>query len=295
MIRYRAVAPLALLLFARLAAASPPAAPEIAAVISSAPGPYQAAHDSFVKALGWEPSTVRLPGRLSAVSAQTRVFVAFGGQAVLQTYPKSSTVIACLAPGLAGRPVHKGAFVFVAMKPAPAKLLSELRRVQPGLKRLAVLSNTNDMASYLTDLKLAGAALGIEILAPRARGPDEIPDALRALLADKADAVWLAPDPSLVTSASFQTIKQFSWDNGIPFYAPTHGLAVAGASAAVSVKPEEAGRLAAELVRRALAGETLPNLVYPERTQLTVNQTAAEKAGLKIRAQALGKDAEVIR
>ena len=293
MIRYRAVAPLALLLFARLASASPPAAPEIAAVISSAPGPYQAAYDSFVKTLGREPPTVRLPGRPSVVSA--RVFVAFGGEAVVQTYPKSSTVIACLAPGLAGRTMHKGAFVFVAMKPAPAKLLSELRRVQPGLKRLAVLSQTNDMASYLADLKLAAAALGIEILAPRARGPDEIPDALRALLADKADAVWLAPDPSLVTSANFQTIKQFSRDNGIPFYAPTHGLAAAGASAAVSVKPEEAGRLAAELVRRALAGETLPNLVYPERTQLTVNQTAAEKAGLRIRAQALGKDAEVIR
>ena len=293
MIRYRAVAPLALLLFARLASASPPAAPEIAAVISSAPGPYQAAYDSFVKTLGREPPTVRLPGRPSVVSA--RVFVAFGGEAVVQTYPKSSTVIACLAPGLAGRTMHKGAFVFVAMKPAPAKLLSELRRVQPGLKRLAVLSQTNDMASYLADLKLAAAALGIEILAPRARGPDEIPDALRALLADKADAVWLAPDPSLVTSANFQTIKQFSRDNGIPFYAPTHGLAAAGASAAVSVKPEEAGRLAAELVRRALAGETLSAHVYPERTQLTVNQTAAEKAGLRIRAQALGKDAEVIR
>lgn len=293
MTRYRAAAPLALLLFARLAAASPPAATEIEAVLSSASGPYPAASDSFVKTLAREVTTVRLPGRLPAASA--RVIVAFGGEAALQAYPKSSTLIACLSPGLAGRLLHSGPFVFIAMKPAPMRLLSELHRVQPGLKRLAVLSHTRDMASYLADLKRAGASLGIEIIAPAARSPDEVPDALRALLAAKADAVWLAPDPSLVTFESFQTIKQFAWDNDVPFYAPTRGLAAAGAAAAVSVSPEEVGRLAAELARRALAGETLPAIVYPARTELTVNLQSAQKAGLRISPEALGKDDEVIK
>ncbi|MDD5302811.1 MAG: hypothetical protein PHS14_06835, partial [Elusimicrobia bacterium] len=71
--------------------------------------------------------------------------------------------------------------------------------------------------------------------------------------------------------------------------------AVTGATAAVSVSAQEEGRLAAALARRALAGETLPELVYPERTELTVNQDSAEKAGLRIIPQALGKDVEVIR
>lgn len=293
MTRSRAVAPLALLLLARLAAASPSAAREVVAVLSSATGPYQAAFDSFVKTLGRETATIRLPGQLPAAPA--RVIVAFGGEAALQTYPKSSTLIACLTPGLVGSVIHKAPFVFIAMKPAPMRLLSELRRVQPGLKRLAVLSHTRDMTSYLADLKRAGAALGVEIIAPTARGPDDVPDALRALLADKADAVWLAPDPSLVTSESFQTIKQFSWDNGIPFYAPTRGLAAAGAAAAVSVSPEEVGRLAAELARRAMAGDTLPEIVYPARTSLTVNLQSARKSGLRIEPEAFDKDDEVIR
>lgn len=294
MTRCRAAASLAFLLFAPLAAAPPSAAQEVVAVLSSAPGPYQAAYDSFVKTLGRESSIIRLPERLSAANARARVFVAFGGEAAAQPYPAGATLIACLSPGLQAGRRHAGPFVFVTMKPAPPKLLSELRRLQPGLKRLAVLSHARDTRSYLADLKRAGAALGVEIIAPSARGPGEVPDALRALLADRADAVWLAPDPALVTPESFQTIKQFSWDNGIPFYAPTRGLAAAGAAAAVSVSPEEEGRLATELARRALAGETLAELVYTERTELTVNLQSARKAGLKIIPEALGKHVEVI-
>lgn len=293
MIRPRAVAPPALLLYAALAAAPSAPAQEVMAVLSSAPGPYQAAFDAFVKALGREASAVRLPARPAASAA--RIVVAFGGEAALQDYPESATLIACLAPGLHSRVRHRGAFVYVALKPAPASLLSGLRRVQPGLKRLGVLSRSRDTDSYLDDLRRAGAPLGIEIVAPRSAGDDGLPGALRALVAAKADAFWLAPDPSLATPENFQAMKQFSWDNALPFYAPTRGLAVSGAAASVSVGVGEEGRMAAELARRALAGEELPGLVYPSKTDITINLRSARNAGLEIRPEALEKDVEVLR
>jgi hypothetical protein len=292
MIRPRAAATPALLLYAALAAAPAAPAQEVLAVLSSAPGPYQGAFDGFVKALGREASSVRLPSRLP--SAAARVVVAFGGEAALQAYPESATLIACLAPGLQGRVRHRGPFVFVTMKPAPARLLSELRRLQPGLRRLGVLSKGRDTASYIDDLRRAGAPLGIEIAAPTPSGDGGVPGALRALLAAKADSFWLAPDPSLATPENFQAMKQFSWDNSLPFYAPTRGLAAAGAAASVSVAAEEEGRLAAELARRVLAGEELPGLVYPAKTEITVNLRSARNAGLDIRREALGKDIEVL-
>ncbi len=292
--RIFAAGPLAALLLAGLIGASPSAAQEVVAVITSAQGPYEAAYASFVKTFGREVTVLRLPGRLPSASTRTRVFVAFGGGAAAQTYPENATLIACLAPGTSPRLRHDGPFVFVTMKPAPKRLLTELRRLQPGLKRLAALSNARDTDSYLADLKRTAAALDIEIIAPRASGANAVPEALRLLLTAKADALWLAPDPSLVTPENFQAIKQFSWDNDIPFYAPTRGLAAAGATAAVSVSAEEEGRLTAELARRALAGETLPELVYQERTTLTVNLESAQKTGLKINPSALGKDVEVI-
>lgn len=289
----RAAAPSALLLLAALAAASPAPAQEVVAVLSSAPGPYQAAFDGFLKALGRAVSPARLPARASAEGA--RVVVAFGGEAAVQPYPDGAILIACMAPGLGARLRHRGQFVFVSMKPAPERLLSELRRLQPALKRLAVLSDGRDTGGYIPDLRRAGAEIGVEIVSPRAAGPNGVPSALRALLAAKADAIWLAPDPSLATPENFQTIKQFSWDNRIPFYAPTRGLAVAGAAAAVSVAAEEEGRLAAGLARRALAGEAMPEIVYPTRTSITVNLESARNAGLAVSADALGKDVEVLR
>lgn len=292
MIFFRAAAPPLLLLLATVAAAAP-AVPEVVAVLSGAPGPYQDAFEGFIKEFGREVPTVRLPEQVSAAGAG--VIVAFGGEASVQPYPDGATVISCLAPGLKTRPRHRGPFVRVTMKPPARRLLAELRRLQPGLKRLAVLSRALDTGGYAAELRRAGAALGILILAPPVSGGGEVPGALRDAFKAGADAVWLAPDPSLVTPETFQTIKRFSWDNNLPFYAPSRGLAVAGAAAAVSVSPAEQGREAAILARRALAGERLPDFVYPEKTELTVNLESAIKAGLDIRPEALGQDVHLIR
>lgn len=293
MIFSRAAALPLLLLLAALAAAPPSAAGEVVAVLSGAPGPYQTALEGFVKEFGGEVPTVRLPDRV--LPAGTRVIVAFGGQAAVERYPEGAVVIVCLAPGLRTRPRHRGPFVHVTMKPPARKLLMELLRLQPGMKRLAVLSHGLDTKGYAAELRRSGAALGVAIIAPSVSGRDEVPAALRAAFKAGANAIWLAPDPLLVTPETFQTIKQFSWDNGLPFYAPSRGLAVAGAAAAVSVSPAEQGRETALLARRALARERLPEFVYPERTEITVNLESALKAGLVIRPEALAKDVEVIR
>lgn len=292
MIRFRAAVLRVLLPLAALGAAPLSPAQEVIAVISPPPGPYEAAHRAFVAEMGRDVPAVRLPGRLRA--ARARVVVAFGGQAAVQSIPETSTLIVCLAPGLAKRLSRSGGLAHIAMRPAPDRLLSELRRVQPGLRRLAVLSDGLDSKAYISGLERAGSGLGIRIIAPRASGRDGVPGALRSLLAEKADAVWLAPDPGLVTPENFQTIAQFSWDNDIPFYAPTRGLAAAGAAGAVSVGPEEAGRTAAELARRALAGEALPELVYPTRTGIVVSLASARKAGLALAPNTLDKDIEVL-
>ncbi|UPT73688.1 MAG: hypothetical protein M0D55_17825 [Elusimicrobiota bacterium] len=176
------------------------------------------------------------------------------------------------------------------MKPDPRALVDRLRSIHPKLKRLAVIGNANDTEAWAAEVRRAG----LEVVVAKPSGADAVPEALRGL-AGKADAIWLCPDPSLVTPQAFQAIKQFSWDHSAPFYAPTAGLAAAGAAAAVSVVPAESGRRAAELVRLALAGEDLPDLVYAAITDLTVNPESAAKAGLVLTPEALNKADKVIR
>ncbi|MFI5361022.1 MAG: ABC transporter substrate binding protein [Elusimicrobiota bacterium] len=268
-------------------------AQEIVAVLSAAPGPYEAAYDSFQKSFGSAVPAFRLPKERIELGPKTRVVVAFGGEAAVQAYPKNVTVIACLAPGLSESSPHAGPFVFVAMKPPAPVLLMQMKRLQPRLKRLTVLWNAAYTGSYLNDLRSAAAAQGIEIDAVRIADPGGVPDALRGL-APKPDALWLAPDPELINPVSFQTIKQFSWDNGIPFYAPTAGLTAAGAAAAVSITPQEIGREDADLSRQALTGKALPDFAVSNTAELTVNPESAAKAGLKLTPEALGPDVRVI-
>lgn len=263
-------------------------------MVGSASGPYQSAFDAFAVEFGRPFTTVRLPQRPPSGGPPPRVVVAFGSEAALLSHPERAVVIVCLAPGLEERAAPPRRMTVLGMKPAPARLLSELRRVQPGLKRLGVLSQGRETAAYLVELRRSGETIGVAIVAVRVPRPEGVPDALRTLLPGKVDGVWLAPEPRLVTPEVFQTILQFSWDNRLQFYAPTRGLAAAGAVAAVSITPEETGRLVAELARRSLDGETLPERVYPERTKLTVNGSSARKAGLEIPPGALGPGDEVL-
>ena len=268
-------------------------AQEVVAVLSSAPGPYQAAFDSFLKDFGQPVTSYHLPQDKPTIGSQTRVVVAFGGEAAQKAYPKRVTVIVCLAPGLSESSPHAGPFVFIAMKPPAPVLLAQIKKLQPQMKRLAVLWNADYTGTYLNELQRVGAAQGIGIDAVRVPDPSGVPDALRNL-SPKPDALWLAPDPGLITPGSFQTIKQFSWDNAIPFYAPTAGLAAAGAAAAIAVSVQEMGHRDAQLARQALSGETLPQIAYSEKTELMVNPESAAKAGLKIAPEALSQADKVL-
>jgi putative ABC transport system substrate-binding protein len=281
---------LAAVLLASLGLAVPSVRAETAvAVLSEAGGAYQAAYGGFVEGFGEAVPTYRLPDHPPLIDAATRVVVAFGSDAAVRRYPEHTLVIVCVAPGMPRAPRRSGRLVFLTMKPPAETLLKKLRDLQPGLSRLAVLWNSEETGSYLRELERAAPALPVRVISMRVGDRADVPDALRAQVG-KIDALWLAPDPALVTPETFRTIKQFSWDNKIPFYAPTAGLVAAGAAASVSVSPRELGRQAAKLARRALAGEVLPAVVFPDNAELTVNAESAGKAGLSVSPETLGKN-----
>lgn len=262
------------------------------AVLSAASGSYQAAFESFEKTFGPLPS-FRLPNERPAAGPDTKVVIAFGGEAASRQYPERATLIVCLAPGLAMPSVHEGPFIFVDMKPPAETLLRKLRTLQPGLKRLAVLWNSEDTRNYLKDLKKSAAGLEMGLTLVQIKDPGDVPDRLRALVG-KVDALWLAPDPGLVTPEAFQTVKQFSWDNAVPFYAPTAGLVAAGAAASVSISARESGRQAAELARKTVSGEASPAIVYPDNVEVSINLGSSAKAGLAISPAMTAEAAKVI-
>ena len=262
------------------------AAQEVVAVLSSELGPYLEAYEGFKEAMGHPVPVVSLSAGEPKVGRKTRIVEAFGSKAALEKYPADAVLIYCMAPGTkleaGGR---KGVTIGISMLPRAREVIAAVRQIQPMLNRLAVFWVLDTTEDYLQQMKAAAAELQIEILDEQLQDADDLPDRLRALMNKKADALWLPPDPLLINAQSFSVIKEFSWANDVPFYAPTAGFVEAGAVASVAVSFKRVGLTVAQVVQQVLSGETMPDGIYPEESETTLNLTAAAQTGLQISAE----------
>ena len=140
----------------------------------------------------------------------------------------------------------------------------------------------------IRELTTAAAALGVTILSERIADPAKLPARLRGLTG-RADAFWLFPDPGLVTPETFAILREYSYAQKTPFFAPTEGLAEKGATASLSASYFDVGRAAARALRARLSGNDVTVLVHPNTLTVTVNLSAARSVGLALTPEALKK------
>lgn len=218
-----------------------------------------------------------------AVPDGARVVVAIGGKAALQSYPDEVMLVYCLAPGvdLEARARARKA-VRVAMVPAADQVLSRLKRLHPALVRLGVFWVSDAQQAYINALGSAGQSANVTVVVARIGGLVDLPEELRRLLRGGINALYLPPDPALISAQSFEIFRAFSQSNNVPLYAPSIGLVEKGAVASVACSFEEVGRTAGQVVHRVLFGDAVPAVVYPERVVFRVSAAAAAATGLKV-------------
>ena len=263
-------------------------AQEIVAVLSSELRPYLEAYQGFEEELGRPVPSVNLNAGRPEIGRNTRVVVAFGSKAAIEDYPGHVVLVYCMAPGAKLDPAERqGAVVAVHMLPRPQLVVSKLKQIQPGLKRLAALWILDTMDDYIEQLQRVAADMDIELLNEHLDSGDELPNSLRTLAGVGVDALWVPPDPLLINAQNFAVLKDFSWANDVPLYAPTAGLVETGAVASVGTSFRQIGQVAAALVLQVLEGQTVAGDFYPDRTETTLNETAAARAGLEISPEIL--------
>lgn len=270
---------LAACLAAALLRGAAPAGAQEAVVLSKGAGPYFEAYLALQKALGRPVAPVDLAKDTAKLPAGLRAVVAFGARAADLDYPAGTKVIFALAPGYSPRG-GKADYTRICPLPRPEDSLAAYRRLQPSLKRLAVV-HSPAMATLVAQLEAAAPKHGVEVVRAQLQSPAGLPDRLRALLG-KADAVWLLPDPALVNKTALSVLGEFSCANKVPFYAPSAGLLQFGAAAAYAPDSEETGRTAALALKAALAGEPLPEVIHPQVSVLTLNRETAERCALPL-------------
>ncbi|HAF95325.1 MAG: hypothetical protein A2X34_02080 [Elusimicrobia bacterium GWC2_51_8] len=266
-----------------LSAICPANAHEIAAVLSSDSQYYVEAFNGFQNAIGYPVKSFTMQKAPVQISAATKVVVAFGGRASLLDYETAACIVSCMAPSVE---INDNRYYYISMSPRPGLLLSKLKLIQPALKRLAVFWTSESMKDYLRQIQQEAALADITLTAVRLKNLNELPDHLRAMQG-KTDAIFFPPDPLLVNAQTFETVRDFSAQNHIPFYAPTEALVEKGAVASVSSSFENMGRSAAFIVDRLFNGKTVKQITYSDEVRLAINLKAAGLAGLKITPEML--------
>ncbi len=186
------------------------------------------------------------------------VIIAFGGRAVQRARRAGAPMVVALAPAyLESRPSDT---VRVALTPSPERFGGFLAAA--GVKRLLVVRSPAGDAEFVRRIIEIGKQAGVVIEDGVLPSPDELPRLLRASGA-LADAVWLAPDPAIVTPEAFGVAREYARARGIPFFAPAAGLVKEEIRGELTVTFRDCGREAGRAAREMLAGRSVATVVYP--------------------------------
>jgi len=253
---------------------------DTAAALSSAGGAYLEAFSSFQAAHGKSVPYFDLSKEKPLLPPGTTTIVTFGGKAASYPWPRGFNVVYAMAPGVFIKVQPPGKAVKIRLLPDFGIILKELKKIQPGLRRLRIFWMSPYYSQYEETFQGQGGKLGIQVSARRVLSLDEIPPLLRQALGE-TDALWIPPDPLLVTTENLMILKEFSWANGLPFYGSTKGMTREGAAASVGVSFKDMGAAAARAAGRLNSGEDVPEMVFPEIPEITLNAAAAKRCGLE--------------
>lgn len=244
-----------------------PAAARAADIVVVAPeepsGPYAEALRGICDALASCPPVLT---PTAALPAEARVVIALGRRAARRTVPARAVLVTALTPGFeARRAPGSGPVVRVGLTLSPDDFAGRLRALRPGTRRIALLWTAPASGRFAAAVRDAARPLGIEAFPVETSDPpDELPPLLRAMA--EVDAVWLAPDPELVTQAVFDEVAESARARGAAFYSPAPGLTGRGADPALAPSFRAVGERAGAAAHDALAGRPAQDTVYPTAT-----------------------------
>lgn len=187
------------------------------------------------------------------------VIVAFGGRAAQRARHAGAPLVVALAPSY--RPQDRPApTVRVALTPSPERFVSFLAAA--GVRRLLAVRSSSADEEFFRRANEAGRRQGVAIEDGVLFARDEFPRLLRAA-GSGSDAIWLAPDPAVVTPEAFEIAREFSRARAILFFAPAAGLVKDEIRGELTVTFRDCGREAGRAARELLAGRSLAKIVYP--------------------------------
>ena len=230
--------------------------------------------------------TVTTPASLAAKQATAVIPIVFAAV----SDPVGTGLVASLA-----RPGGNVTGLANQISDTGGKKLELLREVVPGLRRFSIMANVGNPASVLEmgEAEATARTLGLEVITSEIRRAEDIAPAFEALK-ERADALYLCPDPLLNTNRTRINIlavgARLPTMHGVREYVEAGGL--------ISCGPDmrDQFRRVADIVDKILRGAKPADIPVEQPTKfaLVINLTTAKALGLKIPESLLLRADEVI-
>ena len=167
----------------------------------------------------------------------------------------------------------------------PAEVtLSQLQLFVPEARKIAVFISDSASLDLVNNATAAARQMGLDLQLVRISSNLELRKELSTLVKE-IDAIWLLPDPEIVTPENFHTINAMAQRSKIPVVSNSELLAQAGTLFSVTPKGSVVGQQAAELAYAILND---PNTSYggaiymPELPHIVLNEETQRTIGLDI-------------
>ncbi len=167
-------------------------------------------------------------------------------------------------------------------------LFTRFKLLLPRLARIGLISSRETDPHLIAAARAAALDLNLTLVEESVAGADEVAGAYRRMRAE-IDALWMVPDPLVVTRENFAYLAQRARHDGVAFLGFSENFVRAGALLSVAPSYATMGSQAAALLARLLVSPTTPPGVQPPvGSQLVVNADTARRLGLNLDATAIG-------
>jgi putative tryptophan/tyrosine transport system substrate-binding protein len=177
-----------------------------------------------------------------------------------------------------------------------AKRLEVLKDAFPGLRKIAMLWNADDlgMTGRYKNAEAAARTLGFEIQPLGVREPEDFADAFVAMVRDRPDAILMVTDA--LTGLNRKRVFEFATEHKLPAIYEYDFLVRDGGLMSYGPDMSEVYDRAADLADRILRGARPANLPFeqPTRFRLVINKKTLETLGLTLPAAILMRADEVV-
>ncbi len=236
---------------------------------------------------------------LATLKGKPIVVVAMGllaAQLVKDVAPET-TMVYCMVQdpakvGLLTLPNAAGVAYSIPVK----NQLAAFRMVYPRGVRIGVIYSEEGSGRLVQEAQKASVVVRLVMVPRPVASEKEVPQALRALLKgdDAADALWMPPDPLLLTTETRRFLFAETLKAGKPVLSFSPALVAEGALASSGADVASIGEQVGELVVRLAGGErgVRGTLLVP-RAELMINKKIADKLRIEIPADALRAAARV--